>query len=276
METIKELRRLLQEEKVSPIGWRRPLGYKLFQRGPSIYLTRLLLPTRVKPNHVTIAGMLLGLGGSYLLLQFDWRVKLLGLFLLYLNILSDKVDGEMARYRKTFSLVGIYWDEINHLLIPPLFWISLTYGLLRIPSILEEKFLIIVSVLGAFSLIIHRVVHSLAAQIYAKKYIKHPEYFPLSPVPQNEKQEKKFFFLRFLHHIQDFFVLVFLTALVLITERVLSADYAFHPLLIYFIIGVSGLLTLFALENIVKKSRTIEKDIAARVMEKRQGAEETF
>lgn len=266
MESIKELRKLLQEEKVNPIGWRRPWGYKKFQRGPSIYLTRLLLPLGVTPNQVTAVSLLLGLVGCLLLLKFTWYFKLAGLLFLYLNILTDKVDGEIARYRKTYSLRGVYWDEINHLIIPPFFWVALVFGISKIYSF-EVRYIFAAGFVGALSLMINRVVQSLAPQIYAKKYLKHIELFalPHGEITDIRKTRKRFIVFRpigyILRQFQDFLVLIAATALVLVVETLTRQDAIFHPLLALWVLAMGILQFIFAIGNIIKGGRSIEANI---------------
>jgi len=268
MESIKELRRLLQEEKVNPTGWKRPWGYKTFQRGPSIYITRLLLPTRITPTQVTITGISLGLVGCAFLLKFDLYWKFFGLFLLYMSILADKVDGEIARYKNIYSLKGIFLDEISHLIIPPLMWLALALGIIDI-SIFEERFLLIVCAIGALALMANRVVHSLPAQIYAKKFLKHRAIFQLEStqaqiggdITRPRKNSILINIIRPLHQLQDFFTIIAAVAIILVFERVFLPDYIFHVPLTYFILIASALFVLFALENIIKKSHSVEQDI---------------
>lgn len=266
MESIRELRRQLQEEKVHPIGWSRPWGYKLFQRGPSIYITRLLLSTRITPTAVTISGIVLGIFGCFAMLQFAWQWKLFGIFLLYTSILADKVDGEIARYKKIFSLRGIYWDEISHLILPPLFWISLTFGISTITTY-ELRDLFSMGMSGALALTVIRVVHSLAPQIYAKKYMERHSDFALPPHKESASEKKgiiPFIILvgKIVHQFQDFFIIVLSTAVVLVIEASLRRDAIFHPLLAYFVFGMSILFVLLALEHIIRKSLSIEDDIS--------------
>ncbi len=267
METISELRIMLQEEKVNPLGWRRPWGYKTFQRGPSIYITRYLIPTRITPNQVTIAGILIGLAGCWDILSLDWHYKLIGVFLLYASILADKVDGELARYRKTYSLAGIYWDEIGHLIIPPLFWISLAWGISNISIYADRRFLIIIGALGALALMANRVIHSLASQIFAKKYLKQAEKFNLPQkmddiIKRNHTQGIVRIAIRAIHQLQDFFIIISITAIIIITEVLTRRDVLFHPLLAYFVVIGSPLFMLFAIENIIRKAKSVELDIA--------------
>lgn len=271
METISELRKKLQEEKVNPEGWKRPWGYKSLQRGPSIYITHVLLKTKITANQVTILSILFGIAGSLLLLGFEWYIKLLGVTFVYLGILFDKVDGEIARYRKTFSLKGIFWDEVNHLVVPPLFWICLTFGITEL-SFISENILIPLAVLGALSLGWIRTLHSLPAQIYAKKYIKHPEYFPLtnssSQMQSNTKKthslKKTLSVLRPLSIFIDFFVITCITALALVLERLFFKDWIFHPILLYMVFSLSILFVFFACKIALQTASRVEKDIHSR------------
>lgn len=269
MESIKELRRLLQDEKVHPVGWSRPWGYKLFQRGPSIYITRILLGTNILPNHVTMAAIGLGLLGSYFLIWFEWYFKLLGVFILYLSLIADKVDGEVARYKKKFSLSGVYLDEIYHILVPPIFWFSLAFGITKIP-IWDFRYLLGAAFMGAWSLAVIRTAHGLGAQIYGKKYIKYPDRFALNhkkSIKEVGARAAKFRVVRFiiqtLHQFQDFFVILATTAIVILSEAAGRPDAIFHPYLVMYILVMGILFVLFAIEIIFKKAHGVEQEIAA-------------
>jgi phosphatidylglycerophosphate synthase len=80
----------------------------------SPYVTRLLLTTRLTANAVTavmiptglLAALLVSLGG---LLPAGGAV-----LLAQLQLLLDCCDGELARWRRTSSAVGVYLDQIAH------------------------------------------------------------------------------------------------------------------------------------------------------------------
>jgi phosphatidylglycerophosphate synthase len=79
----------------------RPLAY---------LLARALLPTPVSPNLVTIASMVIGVSGAYLILvdtpyHFQWA----GLCV-FLSTVFDCADGQLARMRKTSSVIGRMLD----------------------------------------------------------------------------------------------------------------------------------------------------------------------
>ncbi|MGH7730635.1 MAG: CDP-alcohol phosphatidyltransferase family protein [Candidatus Eiseniibacteriota bacterium] len=83
-------------------------------RGLAIYITWLLLHTRVTANQVTLMTVSLALIGAILLATPPAWFALCGACTLLAYHLLDKVDGDVARYRRTFSIVGVYLDEVGH------------------------------------------------------------------------------------------------------------------------------------------------------------------
>lgn len=115
---IKELRKICQDK-----------GYKehpasRFYRIFSIYITRIFILLRVKPNFVTAFGFLLGIAGGYFYLRSNF---VLGSALFCAFIVLDSVDGEIARYRKLSSNFGGWLDGMaGHILY---FYFFFTLGL---------------------------------------------------------------------------------------------------------------------------------------------------
>lgn len=279
MATTQDLRKDLQAFKYE--GRERPWGYFSFQRWPSIYFTKLAIKYNLKPNQITLAGIGLGVIGSILVLLSP-PLKILGAFFLYLNIISDKVDGEVARYRIKNNLGGVYirgvyLDELNHLIIPPLFIMGVSLGIIySFPY--NTSFLYLMALSASLSFPILRVYHSFAPQIFMKKYVKHPELF--ASLPSSEKAEpiaeikKRHGFIRrmswVVHQLQDFFVIVFLFFLAFILEW---ASPLFWPSLLsgllLVILGI--ILPLIVLENSVKGFFAIEyriRDVKKRLKDK--------
>ena len=260
MEPIAQLREITQREKLE--NRERPWGYRWFQRGPSIYLTWVLLRTSIAPNAITILSILSGFGGTYLLLCPNWNIKLLALFLFYLNLLLDRVDGEVARYKKQFSLKGIYLDELNHYIIPPLFFLSLAWGIKDITAY-SQSLVLLAGIWAGFASILLRLTHNIPYGIFVKKYTKHREIFPLlesSPTVSSLRTSHSFLYplLRFIHQFQDFFLTIVLFAISsLIEQYVVRNGFLFpYSSLLLFVYAVY--LPMLVLENIFKGVITIE------------------
>lgn len=281
MESVQELRRKLQAFKYE--GRERPWGYFHLQRRPSIYLSRLAIKQNFTPNQITLAGITLGLAGCVLVF-FSLPFKIIGALLIYLNVLSDKVDGEVARWRiqKNLGKVylrGVYLDELNHLIIPPLFVLGITLGIIaRFPY--NTSFLTLMGALAALSLPVLRVYHSLAPQIFAKKYAKHPELF--APLPSSETKDavseikRKRTFLRRLaqtfHQLQDFFLITLFFFIAFLLELIFPV---FRPSLLsgllLVILGIA--LPLMVVENSLKGFFSIEhrvRDVKEKLKEEKE------
>ncbi len=124
MESIKELREICQNARLWADTWHgrnicRPL---------SIYITRLVLFTPLTANHVTMIFFVTGLAGSLLFLNGSRMFNFTAAIMLQSWYLLDHVDGEVARYRKTTSLAGIYMDEMVHYIVHPLIFICMGIG----------------------------------------------------------------------------------------------------------------------------------------------------
>lgn len=79
-----------------------PLIAVLYRR-VSIYLTWIILHTRMTANQVTVLEVMVSSGGSLFFLFKDPLYWVLGFLVLQVSIILDCTDGEVARYRKTFS-----------------------------------------------------------------------------------------------------------------------------------------------------------------------------
>lgn len=251
---------MLQREKLE--NRERPYGYRLFQRGPSIYITRFLIRTLITPNMVSLFSILASIFGAAVLLSPLWHIKLIGLFFFYLHLVLDRVDGEVARYKKMFSLKGIYLDEINHLVAPTLFFLTLAWGL-KDSTTFAELFVLGAGVLAAFASVFLRVTHNLPYGIFLKKYVKHRDVLPLPPASigitdLRREHSLLYYFLRFAHQFQDFFITIVVFAVTFIGERIVTPDAFLFPYTTILLFAYAAYLPLLVLENILKGVVTIE------------------
>ena len=80
----------------------------------------------IRPNHVTLVGLLLVIsaGISFAYGQYGW-----GLLAGWLMTFLDTVDGKLARVTVTSSTFGHYFDHITDLVHPPIWYILWGLGL---------------------------------------------------------------------------------------------------------------------------------------------------
>ncbi|WP_128792679.1 MULTISPECIES: CDP-alcohol phosphatidyltransferase family protein [Streptomyces] len=86
---------------------------RLYMREVSLRIDRYLVNTRVTPNQLTYLMTLCGvLAAPALLVPGVWGA-ILGVVATQLYLLLDCVDGEIARWRKQYSLAGVYLDRVG-------------------------------------------------------------------------------------------------------------------------------------------------------------------
>lgn len=121
MPTLREVKEIAQKRGVEAYA------HYVLQK-VSIYITWLLLKTPIKPNQISVVGLLTGLAAIVCLAQGQGAFLLLGVFLAQLMMVLDAVDGEVARYRKITSLEGHFLDAVGYQLITGLLFIGVTLG----------------------------------------------------------------------------------------------------------------------------------------------------
>jgi phosphatidylglycerophosphate synthase len=85
-----------------------------YGRRISLHVTRLLVPTRVTANAVTAAMLPVGLAAAALLMLPSVWAAIGAALLVQFQLILDCSDGELARWRRQSSPVGIYLDRVVH------------------------------------------------------------------------------------------------------------------------------------------------------------------
>jgi phosphatidylglycerophosphate synthase len=112
--TIAELRAVTQPPAVRGRRNSEHWVADVYLRRWSPHLTRLLLRTRISANGVTWVMIATGASAGLALLIPGWSGAALALVLGQLQMLWDCCDGEVARWRSTFSPAGTFLDKIGH------------------------------------------------------------------------------------------------------------------------------------------------------------------
>ncbi|WP_018155840.1 CDP-alcohol phosphatidyltransferase family protein [Demetria terragena] len=111
--TIDELRAVSQPESVRGRQNAEHWSGEYLRHG-SLYVTRLLVPTRITPNGVTGVMIMSGWCIAISLIVPGIWGPLLAVFFAQLQMYLDCVDGELARWRQKFSPAGIFLDRVAH------------------------------------------------------------------------------------------------------------------------------------------------------------------
>lgn len=166
--SVSELRPAAQGEKTEAD---RRWAYRVF-RAVSIYVTWALLHTRVTPNQVTVASLLIAAGGLVLIALPATGSAIAGALLLLLYHLLDRVDGELARYQERYSLLGVYLDNAGHYLTAGGLLIAASYRLAQPAT--DPNLVWVIGSLGAIAAIMSRVEKHASFHLFAQYVLKKP------------------------------------------------------------------------------------------------------
>ncbi len=86
---------------------------RLYMREISLRCDRYLVNTRITPNQLTYLMTVFGVLAAPALLVPGIPGAVLGVLMVQLYLLLDCVDGEIARWKKQFSLGGVYLDRVG-------------------------------------------------------------------------------------------------------------------------------------------------------------------
>jgi phosphatidylglycerophosphate synthase len=112
--SIAELRAVAQPASIFARASGEHWAGRLYMRRLSPHLTRLLLPAPVSANALTWLMVPVGLLAAGALTLPGLGGAAGAVVLVQLQLLLDCADGEVARWRRTFSPMGVYADRVAH------------------------------------------------------------------------------------------------------------------------------------------------------------------
>jgi phosphatidylglycerophosphate synthase len=112
--SITELRAVTQPQSLLDRPGAEHWAGRLYMRRLSPHLTRLLIPTPLTANGLTALMVPTGLLAALALSFGGVWTAVVSVLLVQVQLLLDCADGELARWRRTFSSAGVYLDQIAH------------------------------------------------------------------------------------------------------------------------------------------------------------------
>ena len=148
-------------------------------RKMAIYITWLLIHTGITANQVTLLSVFLSVAGTLLLAMPAAWLALCGASAFLAHHLLDKVDGDIARFRKTFSIVGVYLDEVGHGLAFAGIFLGLGLHLAWGARTAGEAILVLgAASIGALSMVLARQNKSAGFLVFAQYVLVQPALLP--------------------------------------------------------------------------------------------------
>ncbi len=235
MESLKELNQICQKPKYREVGnWM----VRHILRDAALPITWLLLHTQVTANQVTLASFAIALLGVIFLAIPSNGFFMFGVIFLQLWYLFDHVDGQIARYRKTASLTGRFFDFMMHQIVHPCIFFGLAF---YVYGITERSIFLIWGFVTCLSMIVFNAIHDTKYKTFFERLAVLGSSFKIVP-PKNatiteqvavnfQPAFKKIFSI--LHKISEVHVLMNVLTAAALIQLLLPVDFRFFLFLVY-------------------------------------------
>ncbi|RDG34654.1 CDP-alcohol phosphatidyltransferase family protein [Streptomyces corynorhini] len=110
--SVAELRPVVHPEGVKDRRSGEHWAGRMYMREVSLRVDRYLVNTRVTPNQLTYVMTVAGALAAPALLVPGITGPVLAVLAVQLYLLLDCVDGEIARWKKQYSMTGVYLDRV--------------------------------------------------------------------------------------------------------------------------------------------------------------------
>ncbi|MEV7238080.1 CDP-alcohol phosphatidyltransferase family protein [Streptomyces sp. NPDC051020] len=111
--SVAELRPVVHPEGVKDRRSGEHWAGRMYMREISLRIDRYLVNTKITPNQLTYLMTVCGVLAAPALLVPGITGAVLGVVMVQLYLLLDCIDGEIARWKKQFSLGGVYLDRVG-------------------------------------------------------------------------------------------------------------------------------------------------------------------
>jgi len=102
-----------------------------FDRAVSTRISRYLVRTPLRPNHITAIGTTIGFLGAWALSHGTYLSGVIGMLLFWLAVIIDGCDGEVARLKFQESWLGYVFDVATDNIVHVAIFIGLGMGIYR-------------------------------------------------------------------------------------------------------------------------------------------------
>ena len=270
MESITELRKICQTTAKKDIS---NVYMRYVSRFLSIYFTRMLLPTRVTANQVSLAMIIMGFVSSLFFLSSAKATFFIGALLLQAWYIIDCMDGEVARYRhyketgsvvmdkKDASLTGMYYDMINHYIVNFLVPATIGFGLFQKTG---SSFYILLGLAGSLAQVLMRAMYDAKCRALLTHLQKYQVIKPIAHSHHAGEAKKRSFAhtcFMILHYMMTYPTVMNLVGLAAILN-LFSGGFDWRFLTLFFLSVGSVIVSLVLIVQMIQ-TKAIERELQA-------------
>ena len=112
-------------------------------------IVRILVKTKITPNQITTIGIFISIIAGFFFALGEWKYLVMGAVLTQLVLISDMLDGKVARYKKLGTVFGEWYDGIANKIFKYILFLGATIGVYRISG---EPLMLIVGAVATFNM----------------------------------------------------------------------------------------------------------------------------
>ena len=233
-----------------------------FLRYISLFISFLLTRTPISANSVTLLGILSSILSCYFFYNLELGVAVL--FIL-IAVITDYIDGDVARYRNSMSKTGSYLDIVHHIVVQGLILFGLVVYLFKKNYINNVLFFIV-----PLASITYPIINQFAIDSALLKHVTRKT-SQSSNTTEHKNIDKKnylinFFIKKILRYIDFPYVVLIPLLIVPIPDKVLENNVLFIEyflialIMIYIITEIMIVLRIIVYNKIETKFNEIKNE----------------
>jgi len=136
-------------------------------------IAKFLFKTNITPNQITTFGIFISIIAGIFFSLGEWKYLIIGAILAQCVLITDLLDGQVARYKKLRTMFGRWYDKIANKIFKYIMFLGATIGAYRVSG---DYMILIVGIIAIFNVTMISFV-SLVKHFYdfSKNYSELPK-----------------------------------------------------------------------------------------------------
>ena len=112
-------------------------------------IAKILVKTKITPNQITTVGIFISIVAGGFFALGEWKYLVIGAILTQFVLMSDMLDGKIARYKKLGTIFGEWYDGIANKIFKYFLFLGATIGAYKIS---ENPLILIIGAIAIFNM----------------------------------------------------------------------------------------------------------------------------